>query len=94
MSNKSPLNHGEGDPEAADRFNTAEREFVNSERGKMKIMEGSQRSKLRVALPSYIGVIRFSITGFRTIRSLLFIELAGVFAEPSISAAGTMPCRS
>jgi hypothetical protein len=42
MSNKSPLNHGEGDPEAADRFNTAEREFVNSERGKKKIMEGSQ----------------------------------------------------
>jgi hypothetical protein len=42
MSNKSPLNHGEGDPEAADRFNTAEREFVNSERGKRKILEGSQ----------------------------------------------------
>jgi hypothetical protein len=32
-------NHGEGNPEAADRFNT-EREFVGSVRGKKKIQEG------------------------------------------------------
>jgi hypothetical protein len=38
----SPSNHGEGDPEAAERFNKAEREFVNSERGKQKIEKGAQ----------------------------------------------------
>ena len=38
---KSPSNHGEGNPEAADRFNTAEREFVSSARGKKKIQEGA-----------------------------------------------------
>jgi hypothetical protein len=42
MSNESPTNHGEGNPEAADRFNTAEREFVDSARGKKKIHEGPQ----------------------------------------------------
>jgi hypothetical protein len=42
MSEKNPLNHGEGNPEAADRFNTAEREFVGSDRGKKKIQEGTQ----------------------------------------------------
>jgi len=42
MSNKSPSNHGEGDPQAAERFNTAERKFVSSDRGKKKIKEGPQ----------------------------------------------------
>jgi hypothetical protein len=37
---KQSSNHGEGDPEAADRFNTAEREFVKSDRGRKKIEEG------------------------------------------------------
>jgi hypothetical protein len=41
MSNES-RNHGEGDPEAADRFNTAERSFVQSARGKEKIKEGAK----------------------------------------------------
>jgi hypothetical protein len=40
MSEKSQANHGEGDPEAAERFNEAERKFVNSDRGKQKINEG------------------------------------------------------
>jgi hypothetical protein len=40
MSKKSPANHGEGNPEAAERFNEAERKFVNSDRGKQKIKEG------------------------------------------------------
>ena len=40
MSKESDLNHGEGDPEAADRFNTTERAFVDSARGKKKIQEG------------------------------------------------------
>jgi hypothetical protein len=40
MGKQSPSNHGEGNPEAADRFNTAEREFVSSVRGKKKIQEG------------------------------------------------------
>ncbi|MDP9014485.1 MAG: hypothetical protein M3O41_17860 [Pseudomonadota bacterium] len=35
-------NKGEGDPEAAERFNTAEREFVESERGQQKIQKGAQ----------------------------------------------------
>ena len=39
MGNESS-NHGEGNPEAADRFNKAEREFVSSSRGKEKIKEG------------------------------------------------------
>jgi hypothetical protein len=42
MSNESPSNHGEGNPEAAERFNTAEREFVGSDRGKKKIKDGAQ----------------------------------------------------
>jgi len=42
MSKESPANRGEGNPEAADRFNTAEREFVGSDRGKKKINEGAQ----------------------------------------------------
>ena len=33
-------NHGEGDPDAAERFNKSEREFVNSRRGQDKIQEG------------------------------------------------------
>jgi hypothetical protein len=41
MSKKSPSNHGEGNPEAAEHFNTAEKEFVNSPRGKQKIQEGA-----------------------------------------------------
>jgi hypothetical protein len=41
MGKQSPSNHGEGNPEAADRFNTAERDFVNSARGKKKIQEGA-----------------------------------------------------
>jgi hypothetical protein len=40
MEKRSPTNHGEGDPEAAARFNKAEQEFVNSERGKQKIKKG------------------------------------------------------
>ena len=39
---KQSSNHGEGDPEAAERFNSAEREFVKSDRGKKKIQEGPQ----------------------------------------------------
>jgi hypothetical protein len=37
---KSPTNHGEGNPEAAEEFNEAEREFVNSARGKKEIRKG------------------------------------------------------
>ena len=40
MQKQPPSNHGEGNPEAAERFNTEEREFVNSKRGKQKIQEG------------------------------------------------------
>jgi hypothetical protein len=39
---KSPANHGEGNPEAAAEFNEAEQKFVNSERGKEKIGRGAQ----------------------------------------------------
>jgi hypothetical protein len=42
MEKQSPSNHGEGNPEAADHFNSAEQEFVNSERGNRKIQEGAQ----------------------------------------------------
>lgn len=42
MSNEPSTNHGEGNPEAADEFNTAEQRFVKSERGKKKIQEGPQ----------------------------------------------------
>jgi hypothetical protein len=44
VEKKSPENHGEGNPEAADRFNTAEQVFVNSARGKKKIEEGTHVS--------------------------------------------------
>ena len=44
MENK-PVNHGEGNPEAAEEFNEAERGFVASERGKRKIEEGPQVKK-------------------------------------------------
>jgi hypothetical protein len=40
MNNESTTNHGEGNPEAADEFNTAEQRFINSERGKKSIQEG------------------------------------------------------
>ncbi|MEP6547825.1 MAG: hypothetical protein ABJD53_10200 [Gammaproteobacteria bacterium] len=40
MTKNSPPNHGEGDPEAAARFNSAERAFVDSARGRKKIKEG------------------------------------------------------
>ena len=42
MGKQSASNHGEGNPEAADRFNTAEREFVSSARGKNRIQEGAE----------------------------------------------------
>jgi hypothetical protein len=42
MSNESSSNHGEGNPEAAERFNTAERKFVDSDSGKKKIKQGAQ----------------------------------------------------
>jgi hypothetical protein len=41
MGKRPSSNHGEGNPEAADRFNSAEREFVNSPRGRRKIQEGA-----------------------------------------------------
>lgn len=37
---KPPVNHGEGNPEAAAEFNKAERDFVASDEGKRKIEEG------------------------------------------------------
>lgn len=44
-------NHGEGDPEAGERFNEAEQRFVGSERGKKKIREGANvRSDEEAAL--------------------------------------------
>jgi hypothetical protein len=42
MSNEPSTNHGEGNPEAADEFNTAEQRFIHSERGKKRIQEGPQ----------------------------------------------------
>jgi hypothetical protein len=42
MGKQSPSNLGEGNPKAADRFNTAEQEFVSSARGKKKIQEGAE----------------------------------------------------
>jgi hypothetical protein len=41
MSN-APTNHGEGNPEAAEEFNQAEKRFVNSSEGKEKIAKGPQ----------------------------------------------------
>jgi hypothetical protein len=40
MGKESESNHGEGNPEAAERFNKAERAFVASARGKKKVKEG------------------------------------------------------
>jgi hypothetical protein len=42
MEKPSSANHGEGNPEAAERFNTAEQRFVDSERGKQKIQKGPE----------------------------------------------------
>jgi hypothetical protein len=42
MGKQEPANHGEGNPEAAERFNAAETGFVHSERGRKKIEEGAQ----------------------------------------------------
>ena len=42
MTKESPSNHGEGDPEAAERFNSAEQRFVDSTRGKQKIQQGAK----------------------------------------------------
>jgi hypothetical protein len=41
MAKESTSNHGEGNPEAAARFNSAEQKFVDSTRGKQKIQEGA-----------------------------------------------------
>jgi hypothetical protein len=40
--NQSPTNHGEGNPEAAEEFNQAERTFVNSPQGQKKIKQGPE----------------------------------------------------
>ena len=42
MSKKSETNRGEGNPEAANRFNAAEQDFVKSKRGQEKIKKGPQ----------------------------------------------------
>jgi hypothetical protein len=42
MTKESTSNHGEGNPEAAERFNSAEQQFVDSARGKQKIQEGAK----------------------------------------------------
>jgi hypothetical protein len=42
MGKRSSSNHGEENSKAADRFNTAEREFVSSARGKKKIQAGAE----------------------------------------------------
>jgi hypothetical protein len=41
MTNDPNGNHGEGDPEAAERFNDAQRRFVASTRGRGKIRDGA-----------------------------------------------------
>jgi hypothetical protein len=41
MKNPSTVNRGEGNPEAAERFNNAETKFVGSERGKKRIHAGA-----------------------------------------------------
>jgi hypothetical protein len=41
MKNPSTGNRGEGNPEAAERFNKAETKFVGSERGKKRIGAGA-----------------------------------------------------
>jgi hypothetical protein len=40
MTTNSKPNHGEGDPGSAKRFNDAETRFVDSARGKEKVLEG------------------------------------------------------
>jgi hypothetical protein len=40
MNSDLKSNHGEGNPEAAERFNSAEKAFVNSPGGKQKIKDG------------------------------------------------------
>jgi hypothetical protein len=42
MSKKSTPNHGEGNPQAASRFNRAEVDFVRSRRGKEAIDAGAK----------------------------------------------------
>ena len=42
MSNQRNQNHGEGDPESAERFNDAEQSFVKSARGKRAVRRGSK----------------------------------------------------
>jgi len=45
VSNKTSIpnsNHGEGDPEAAKRFNEAETRFVESARGKQRVLDGAK----------------------------------------------------
>jgi hypothetical protein len=42
MQKPPSINHGEGNPEAAEHFNSAERQFVDSERGSKKILEGTR----------------------------------------------------
>ena len=42
MQKQSTENHGEGNTEAADRFNHAERDFINSPQGKQKIAQGAK----------------------------------------------------
>jgi hypothetical protein len=37
---KQPKNKGEGNTEAAERFNASEKEFVESPRGKKKVRQG------------------------------------------------------
>jgi hypothetical protein len=41
MATNSKTNHGEGNPQAAKRFNEAETRFVESARGKQKVREGA-----------------------------------------------------
>ena len=41
MATNPSDNHGEGNPEAAKRFNEAETRFVQSARGKKKIQQGA-----------------------------------------------------
>lgn len=42
MSNHRNRNHGEGDPEAAARFNAAETAFVKSARGRRVVRKGTR----------------------------------------------------
>jgi hypothetical protein len=59
MGKESDSNHGEGNPEAAEEFNTREKEFVNSARGKKKIAEGPKvRPDEQAALSDAEGLAR------------------------------------